>query len=324
MTKELLYEAVGEIREEYIQEAKEGTMAEMNKADRSFGVDQDAGKRNRCHNSSWSKPAWRKSAWGKWVWNRGGTIAVGLCLVLVLGGIYFVSGNGGPDFKQPVPPIHMIEFGGAYYEQIPLTDTKTLDKFDLPHQITEDMVGESLGAGYAEDGERTEQIFYQYRPYEGAVTVTGDLAQERAQRAVYVLEEEGVYSYALFCNYLMFDDNTHAEASEMFTVYGIDEAADIAQLTIEGKRITDPQQISLVFDALWRSYAMGNEDYQKEIFGGKSEEEQQALGKVLADSAIDITMITTEGIVVSHMRYYPTIQYVSWRLNYYKLNRPIS
>ena len=300
-----MYEAVGEIQEEYIWEAKDGAKSGQSRLDQCGPARREMDQH---------KTAWRRTGWRKW-----SVIAACLCLLVAVGGIYTMKGNGGQDFGKTVPPIDLIEFGGAYYEDIPLTETKVLDNYGLPREITEDMVGSSLGVGYAEDGKRTEQTFYQYLPYAGAVTVTGNLEQERHQRAVYVLEEEGVYSYALFCNFLMLDDNTHTEASEMFAVYGIDEATDIAYIAIDGKKVEDPQKIAQIFGALWQSYAMGNEDYQKTIYGGKSEEEQQALSKELADSAVEINMVTTEGIAVRNVRYYPMIQYVSWRLNYYKL-----
>ena len=315
MTGERLYEAVGEIKEEYIWEAKDGAALDQSELDQCGAAQSGSAQRRLAQNGSVP----RKTAQRGIVWSKWGVIAACLCLLVVVGGIYRIKGNGGQDFGKTVPPINLIEFGGAYYEDIPLTETKVLDNYNLPREITEDMVGSSLGVGYAADGKRTEQTFYQYLPYAGAVTVTGNLEQERHQRAVYVLEEEGVYSYALFCNFLMLDDNTHTEASEMFAVYGIDEATDIAYMTIDGKRMDDPQKIAQIFGALWQSYAMGNEDYQKTIYGGKSEEAQQALSKELADSAVEINMVTTEGIAVRNIRYYPEIQYVSWRLNYYKL-----
>ena len=68
---------------------------------------------------------------------------------------------------------------------------------------------------------------------------------------------------------------------------------------------------------------MGNDDYQKAVFKGMSEDEQQALSIELADSMIEMKITTTEGVVINNLRYYPTINYVSWALNYYKLSSSI-
>ena len=253
------------------------------------------------------------------IWLKWGAIAACLCLMVSIA-IPVLHHKGGPGQDDPLRPLNVIEYNGAYYECIDMSDTKTLDKYNLPYEITADMIGNSLGAGLDSKGEQTEQTFYQYSPYAGVVTITTELKQERAQRAVYIVEEEGVYSFALFCNFISFDSNTHTEASEMFVVYGIDESADIANITIGNDKITDSGKIKELFDALYHSYAMGNDDFQNTVFKGMSEEEQQALSIELADSMVEIRIETTEGLVINNIRYQPTIQFVSWALNYYRID----
>lgn len=253
------------------------------------------------------------------IWLKWGAIAACLCLMVSIA-IPVLHHKGGPGQDDPLRPLNVIEYNGAYYEGIDMSDTKTLDKYNLPHEITADMIGTSLGAGLDSKGEQTEQTFYQYAPYADILTITTELKQERAQRAVYIVEEDGVYSFALFCNFISFDSNTHTEASEMFVVYGIDESADIANITIGNDKITDSEKIKELFDTLYHSYAMGNDDYQNTVFKGMSEEEQQALSIELADSMVEIRIETTEGLVINNIRYQPTIQFVSWALNYYKLD----
>jgi len=287
MTNEKLYEVLGDINEKHVKEAREYRKAK--------------------------KPAWFK---------RG---AVAACLCFVIGiAIPVLNPKGGPGQDDLLCPLNVIEYNGAYYEGIDMADTKTLDAFNLPYEITEDMIGASLGAGLGPAGEKTEQTLYQYVPYADIVTITTELKQERAQRAVYIVENGEAYSFALFCNFIGFDSNTHTEASEMFVVYGVDEAEDIASITIGKDEITDADKIKALFDNLNYSYAMGNDDYQNAVFKGMSEEEQQSLSIELADSMIEIRIETAEGVVINNLRYYPTINYVSWALNYYKLDAPIA
>lgn len=257
------------------------------------------------------------------VWIKWGAVAACLCLVVGIA-IPVLDPKGGPGQNDDLRPLNVIEYNGAYYEGIDMTEKNVLDTYHLPHEITSDMIGSSLGAGLDHNGEQTRQVFYQYAPYADIVTTTTEPEQERAQRAVYIVEDGGAYSFALFCNFVPFDSNTHTEASEMFVVYGVDEAEDIANITIGKDKITDADQIEALFDNLNSSYAMGNDDYQNAVFKGMSEEEQQALSIELADSMIEVQIVTTDGVVINNLCYYPTINYVSWALNYYKLDTPIA
>lgn len=287
MTNEKLYEVLGDINEKHVKEAGEYRKTK--------------------------KPVWLK--WG----------AVAACLCLVVGlAIPVLTPKGGPGQSDHLRPLNVMEYNGAYYESVDMTDKEVLDTYNLPHEITADMVGISLGAGLDHDGKPTEQTLHQYVPYADIVTITTGLEQERVQRAVYIVEDGGAYSFALFCNFIGFDSNTHTEASEMFVVYGVDEVEDIASITIDGKEVTDRDKIKALFDNLYNSYAMGNNDYQNAVFKGMSEEEQQALSIELADSMIEIGIATTEGVAINHIGYFPTINYVSWALNYYKLDGPIA
>ena len=286
MRKEEFVEVLGDVNESYVREAE--TIKKV-----------------------------KKPGWLKWC-------AMAACLCLMVGlSIPVIRHKGGPWQNDPLRPLNVIEYNGAYYESINMEDTKILDTYNLPHEITADMVGSSLGSGLNTNGKQTEQILYQYVPYADIVTITTELEQERAQRAVYIVEENGIYSFALFCNFIGFDSNTHTEASEMFVVYGIDEAEDIVSITIGRDKITDADRIRALFDNLYNSYAMGNDDYQSTIFKGMSENEQQALSNELADSMIEVQITTAEGIMINNLHYYPTINYVSWALNYYKLSTAI-
>lgn len=263
----------------------------------------------------------RRSGWLKW-----GAAAACLAVVLAVGVPYIsdICGlKGGPGQGDPVPPLKVIEYEGAYYEIIDMANTELLDTYHLPREITVGVVGDPLGTGLDGSGKQTERIMYQYLPYADIVTVTGGLNQERAQRAVYVVEEGEGYSFALFCNFIHLDSNTHEEASELFAVYGVDEAEDIAGIAIGGETVSDSARIQEIFDSLYHSRSMGNDDYQDTFFKGMSEEDQQALSIELADSMMKLRIITTDGVAINNLRYYPTINCVCWALNYYQLNDPI-
>ena len=263
----------------------------------------------------------RRSGWLKW-----GAAAACLAVVLAVGVPYIsdICGlKGGPGQGDPVPPLKIIEYEGAYYEIIDMANTELLDTYHLPREITVGVVGDPLGTGLDGSGKQTERIMYQYLPYADIVTVTGGLNQERAQRAVYVVEEGEGYSFALFCNFIHLDSNTHEEASELFAVYGVDEAEDIAGIAIGGETVSDSAKIQEIFDNLYHSRSMGNDDYQDTFFKGMSEEDQQALSIELADSMMKLRIITTDGVAINNLRYYPTINCVCWALNDYQLNDPI-
>lgn len=221
---------------------------------------------------------------------------------------------------QGVPSLHAFTFNGAYYEILDMEDTALLDAYNLPHEITEEMVGQTVGDGLGgSDGERIAVPFYQYLPY----AELEPMEDGRTQRAVYVAAEEGEYSFALFCNYLAFDSNTHQEAREMFAVYGVTEAADLRTVQLGGRVITDPGEIETLFEHICQAESMGNDDYQRGVFDGMTDAQQQQYSQELSDSAVEIRLVTADGLVINNLRYYPTIHYLYWALNYYKLSDPI-
>lgn len=262
----------------------------------------------------------------KKAWIRRLSVAACLALVLAVGVPYVADvvthkgGHIGLDHTD-LDVMTVIAFGGAYYEVIDMTDTKLLDRFHLPHEITPDMIGVSLGAGEDSNGDRIG-AFYRYTPYDRIVTVRPN-GDTRPATAVYVYEDDGEYAFALFCNYLSFDGNTHQEASEMFAVYGIDEAEDIASIEIDGKTVTDRETIRTIYETVNSALAMGGDDFDKTIFKGKNEQEQTALSWEIADATVGMRIETVEGLVTGELRYHTSIGYVSWALNYYQLNAPL-
>lgn len=240
------------------------------------------------------------------VWMKWGAMAACLCLMLVAS-IPFVSNIH--QQKDPAKAYDIVEFNGAYYEILDKDDAKILKEYNLPKEITSDMVGDFVGASLDDKGNETKRFMHEYVPYLDA-----------EQKAVYVLKEGEKYSFALFCNYIYKDDSEYTEASDMFALYGVDNAEDIASITMDGKTIKDAGKIKEFFDSLYNAYGMGNAEYQENIFQRMEEDKQQALAIELADSAIEIKIVTKAGVVINHISHYPTINYVSWALNYYNLD----
>lgn len=259
----------------------------------------------------------RKNRWGKW-----GALAACAALVLLAGRLLLPHGGWQ---KDPSRPYNVLEFSGAYYEILSPEegeDREILGAYQLPLTIPEEAVGADLGRGKDGQGKWSKEVFHQYLPYAQVTTKlpNGDI---RYQQAVYVVEREGTYAYALFCNYLRFDGNSHEEIGEIFAVYGIDGAEDIHSVMFNGREITDRGEIERLFGIISAGQAMGNEDYQHLIYGGLSEEEQQNLTVTLADSAIELHMTTTAGLVTGKMSYMPSIGFLSMKLNYYLLEEPL-
>ena len=244
------------------------------------------------------------------VWMKWGAMAACLCLMLVAS-IPFVSNIY--QQKDPSYAYDIVEFNGAYYEILDKDNAKILKEYNLPKEITSDMVGDFVGTSLDDKGNETKRFMHEYVPYSDA-----------EQKAVYVLKEGEKYSFALFCNYIYKNDSEYTEASEMFALYGVNNAEDIASITMDGKTIKDAGEIKEFFDSLYNAYGMGNDEYQENIFQRMEEDKQQALAIELADSAIEIKIVTKAGIVINHIRHYPTINYVSWALNYYNLEAPIN
>ncbi|MBQ6842195.1 MAG: hypothetical protein IJO80_03110 [Firmicutes bacterium] len=244
-----------------------------------------------------------------------------MILVPTIGDILAPKGGVG-WWQDSKLPLDIFEYNGTYYEVVPTTDSRTLGDFALPQQITPDMVGQALGWPNATHGTQEETQLYLYQPYEHIRTDTG--GELRAQRAVMIAERGGVYSYALFCNFIPFDSNTHQEMSEMLAVYGIDEAADIAEVRIGSRGYTEAADIAYIYEVLQDSLSMGNDSFQQLIFGPlDTEEARQTFSIELAESALEMELITTEGVVARNISYYPHIGYISWALNYYQLDKQL-
>ena len=211
--------------------------------------------------------------------------------------------DDGKDHTDWAEKIEIAEYNGAYYDIIGAEDVKTMEKFNLPNKITDDMVGEKVGDVYSEvAGE-----FYRYLPY-------GENCN-----AVYLFSEDGAtYKFALFNNFIHHDDSLYESAETMFELYGIESADDIASISFDGKKITSDEEVAVIYSEICAAEAMGNEGFQQSVFGDKSEEEQQKLHRELADNCAEVRIETENGVVIENLLYYRSVKCLYWGLNYYK------
>ena len=250
-------------------------------------------------------------------WLRWGALAACLALVLAAGAPLlwdFIGPRGGPGQEDPLRPRDTIEFNGAYYRVVDMEDTGLLDDYALPHAITGEMVGEELGWGLDPEGNPTREILYQYLPGSGD-SREGALSQ----RAVYVASVEGQYTFALFCSFLHFDTNTYQEAGEMFRVYGVEDAGDLRSARIDGVGLS-PWELRELYEAILEGTAMGHDDYQEAVFRGLTREERRELRRRLEDSVVELRLVTSHGLVINDLRWFPTTGFLSWGQNYYRLS----
>ncbi len=224
----------------------------------------------------------------------------------------------GSDMKgDDAAPINIVEFGGACYEEVMTHDSDTLIRYDLPYEITDDMVGENLGSGKDPYGEKWGNI-YVYEPYSHITTDDG-----RVCRSVYINENEGIYSYLLFCNPILFDSNTHTEFTELLSFYGIDEWKDVESLRIGERTYTAPSDIKRLFGIFTESLSMGNDDFDSFIYEGTDSSAPMDMISEMADTSMGIRIISEEGVIINDMTFYPTINHIHWAGSYFRLEEDV-
>lgn len=275
----------------------------------------------------------------KHLWLKWGAIAAAACLTLavILPFVLNVFGEKGdidnPDlfddfvdiFDDPyddsVHSIAALEYNGCFYEAVDIPDV--LVKYGLPKRITSDMAGEHLsylesdgGCGYRQTISQTDIELYVYAP--------------KPCRGVYVLRDGDTWYAALFCNFIHFDSDTHCEFTELYRVYGIESAEDIASITevdwnndkVVGNQITNGKEISDFYDITLELMPYGNDSFQKLMFSGfASEEDQMVKHTQFADDHRSLRIETTYGLRF-HISVYPTFDWIygNGAMTYYQMD----
>jgi len=203
---------------------------------------------------------------------------------------------GQDHHDYPLNAVASLEYNGCYYEA---TDIDwVLEKYGLPPKITADMAGKHLGylesdggAGYSSTTMTTDIELYQYAPF--------------PCRGVYVLRDGDKYMAALFCNFIMPDSNANCEITELYRIYGIESAEDIASITEMdwnnrkeiGKPVTDRAELNSFYDMTVSLVSYGNDDFQSMQFGSYNSEEEQINAHItFADDLRSLRIETGAGL----------------------------
>lgn len=257
----------------------------------------------------------KRPAWLKW-----GAMAACLCLVVSIAIPALNSKVGSDGQEDVVNAIVALEFNGMFYEAVNIPEV--LKKYGLPTEITADIAGEHIsylesdgGAGYNCTVTETDIELYQYAP--------------SPCDGVLVLRDGDTWYVALFCNFYELDSNTVVAMTELYRVYGIECAEDIASITEMGKNndkeigkpVTDSLEISEFYDITISLPSYGNDDFQELTFSGVPEEEQQAFHSAFADDRRNLRIETTEGLRF-FIDFYPSYDWLEsgGTLSYYRIN----
>jgi len=256
----------------------------------------------------------KRSVWLKW-----GVLAACICLVVSIT-IPILHYKAGPDKQDSAQALAVLRFNGMYYEAVDVPEI--LEKYGLPSEITADMAGEHLeylksdgGAGYECTPIETDIELYQYAP--------------SPCRGVLVLRDGERWYAALFCNFYQFDSNTSVELTELYKVYGIESADEIASITEMGdsnwreigKSVTERQEILEFYDMTVALWSYGNDEYQELLYGDIPEEEQPEFHNAVAKDRRNLRIETTTGLRF-FIAFYPTYDWINGggTMSYFKID----
>lgn len=262
----------------------------------------------------------RTNAKPKRKWVKWGVVAACLCLAVTIA-IPVLHHKGGPDTQDPVQNIAALEYNGKFYEAVKLPEV--LEKYGLPPEITADMAGEHIsylksdgGIGYKSTVSQTDIELYRYAP---AVC-----------DGVYVLRDGDTWYAALFCNFYQFDSNTNCSFTELYRVYGIESADDIASITEMkwnneqevGSPVTNRQEITEFYHMTITLVSYGNDDFQTEVFDGIPEENQQEAHTAFADDRRNLRIETASGLRF-FISFYPNYDWIEGggTMSYFKIDK---
>lgn len=271
-----------------------------------------------------------KKVWYKWV-----AAAACFALVLAIGFPFAKDLFISPDQKDIVDAVVLIEYEDSYLEVI--EDAKTIKKFGLPSEITEDIIGnhivflqkavpEAEYSNYVVADETTNIELFEYKP--------------APYKAVRILRDGDKYYYAWFCNYLV-ENNESLPIQTAFYVYGIDDATDIISITpvksdnywkANGKAITDTTIISDFYTEISKLSDFSFDEYHELVFADdlkKAEDEGggdigSELYSHVADDRKDILIETKDGLRFT-IQYYPSYGWINITntLSYYQMSSEI-
>jgi len=281
MKKETLYNAISDIREDFIEEA-EIFKFKNNMVPRLL----------------------------KW-----GSMAACFCLVvfgasLAMSGAFAkkgaLDGYNGMGVPTPTPggPVQtVLAYNGSLFNVS--NDLNYLNAAGIPDLMTSEDCGRSMGNliktenGYEETALDTDIELYQYAP-------------AFSNRAVYVIRDGEEYMAGLYSNHMTIGDyNDHMEITGLFRTYGVEQAEQLASVSevnnvnegsVISEVIEDASALTAFFDAVlnMKTSHFGRNDFKKLVTNAMSEEEHLAF----LESERIICIETYEGLKF-YITWYP-------------------
>ncbi len=298
MKTEKLYDAISDIREEFIEEAAEYQLEELFVTRKTESLTQ------------------RKRITARLI--KWGSLAACFCLVLLGAGLMMSgigakkgvnddvsNGMSGPTpTETPGDFLHtVLAYNGALYNVS--NELGTLNRAGIDSKITSADCGTPLGNlaktenGYEPTTKETDIKLYQY-------------ANAYSNSAVFVVQDGEEYMAGLFSNTIPIgSSNEYSPVSELFRWYGITSAEHIASVVEvnsveEGKavaeKITDTAALEAFYNAVMsmEDLCYGRYDFEKTVMDKMSEEEQ----KIFQASERAVCIETAEGLKF-YLNWYP-------------------
>ena len=268
--------------------------------------------------------ALRTAKKGKHPWIKWGALAACLCLVIGLS-IPVLHNKGGSDpTSLPTDKVTFVE-NGYTYEVV--DNPELLEKFGLPQNLTADLVGNRVVSylkpddgdhRYQESASETDIVLYDYAPF--------------PSRGVYILKDGDKYMAAVFHNLMVFDSNTNSELRELYRVYDIETADDIAVIAeldntsnkILGSPVTDRNEITKFYNMTVDRMSYGNDDFLNTVFADMPEEKKQDAYNDFSSDKRTLRIEVTSGLRF-YISFYPNYGWLHspGTLSYYKIDEQL-
>ena len=315
-----LYEAISEIKAEYIEEAERYEFPAM----QQMTGESAASISEKARNKTAARGRLGKQLL-KW-----GSLAACFCIVLVgaslvMSGAFVKKGamdgyNGSNEGPTPTPGGSLqtvLAYNGALYNLS--NEIGFLNRAGIENIITSEDCGALIGnlakteQGYEETTEHTGIGLYKYAP-------------AYSNTAVVVVRDGEEYMAGLFSNNLPIgSSNDYSPISELYRRYGVETAEQIASVvevnsveqgSVVAEKITEASVLAAFYEATMsmEDTCIGREDFEINVEDNMTEEEY--LAHVEGERAICIE--TAEGLKF-YLNWYPGWFYASGATAYYEL-----
>ncbi len=220
-------------------------------------------------------------------------------------------------------PVSMLLYNGAQYEVS--NAPAVLVKAGLPGEITEDMAGERLaylraaeGNDYEVVSEKADAELYRYTP--------------AACDAVYILRDGDVWYAALFNCFVSTEESAGRKIQELFHVYGIDGAEDVISVTEMdqnqkkslGEPVKDRRELDVFYNTVAVLEPYDTAAFEQALFADVPEESAAEAHSAFAEDHRTLRLETAEGLYL----YLPVFLKYGWingggALSYYRMDEQL-